>query len=138
VDLERESQDVPGTGADHDDRPRWAPAPARDRDEVAVGPRRGGRMEDSQVALAIAVLEQALAEDDPGLSRRLDRLERRTAWHFATVFVLLVLGTVLIAAGLGTASAPAWLGGVGALVLSVVVDRWNEWRLRRTSCWHPR
>jgi hypothetical protein len=133
VNLERESLDGPGADDDHEDRPRWDHAPRRENDGAPAGPRRGRRMDDRQVALAIAVLEQTFAKDDPGLSSRLDRLERHDAWHFVTVFVLLVVGTVFVAAGLGTASAPIWFGGLGTLVTSVLVDRGYEWRLRRAG-----
>ena len=82
---------------------------------------------------AIAALEDALEVDDPDLSRRLERLQRRDTVHTVVLCTLLAISAVLIATGLGAVSLTIWALGLGALGLSAVIHRTYQWRLGRTG-----
>ena len=88
-------------------------------------------MSDGEVALAIAAFESALRVDHPDLPRLVHRLERRHALNAVGVAALLAIGSLLLVAGLGTSSLTLWALGLGALGLSVVLDRTYQRRLRQ-------
>jgi hypothetical protein len=88
-------------------------------------------MTDDEVAQSIAALECALSVEDPVFVRRLRQAHRRDALHALLVGTLLAIGAVLLTAGLATRSAVIWIIGIGALVISVVLDGAYQRRLRR-------
>jgi hypothetical protein len=75
------------------------------------------------VSRRILEIEKGLLEDDPVFVSRVDHLRRREAVAAVAIFGLLMLGAVLLAVGLATASLLPWSLGLAALVASVLVDR---------------
>ena len=76
-------------------------------------------------------IERALSRADPTLPRRMRALERADTLNVFVVFSLLATGAMLLTAGLATFSLGLWSAGGAALVISVLVDRWHQRRLRR-------
>lgn len=94
------------------------------------------RIEELERALThgtIEEVEQGVAHDDPAFTKRFRALHRAEIATVVTVFVLLALGTMLLAVGLATFSWPTWIAGVLSFVASFAVDEHHKRTLRRTS-----
>lgn len=75
-----------------------------------------------QVAETLHDIELRLLRDDPDFVQRMQRLQRANVANAVVVVVLLVASAVLLAIGLATQSAFAWLAGVFAFLAAFPVD----------------